>query len=505
VNVASQVFEVARRLPDTRAVTGDAGPTITYGELTGRAARLAGSLRETLGRSVQERVILYMENCPEFFEILLACWTAGLCPVPVNSKLHPKEVAYIVEKTKAKLLFTTPALADSAPGAEGGGVVSIATDRYRALLKGQTLSPWSAAPADPAWLFFTSGTTGRPKGAVLTHRNLLFMSHAYFADIDFLDDNDTILHLAPLSHGSGLYALPHLFKGSHNVVVSGSFDPGRIVDVIARHRNVSFFAAPTMVTRLVQSEAAHGRDFINLKTIIYGGAPMYVADLKRALSSFGPRLYQLFGQGESPMTITGLSKRLHAAEDDPRSEALLGSCGYARTGVEVKVVDDDDRELPPGEVGEVVTRSDAVMLGYLDEPEATAETLRGGWLHTGDVGSMDRDGLLTLRDRSKDLIISGGSNVYPREVEEVLLLHPGVLEASVVGRPHPEWGEEIVAFVVTRPGASVDAEALDAICLDNVARYKRPRLYRFIDALPKNNYGKVLKTELRRLLDAAPQ
>ena len=201
------------------------------------------------------------------------------------------------------------------------------------------------------------------------------------------------------------------------------------------------------------------------------------------------------------MTITGLNKRLHGAVDHPRYEALLASCGYARTGVEVKVFGEDDRELPPGEPGEVVCRSDAVMQGYLDDPKATAETLRGGWLHTGDVGSMDADGLLTLRDRSKDLIISGGSNIYPREIEEVLLRHPDVVEVAVVGRPHPEWGEEVVAFVVVRPGAAVTQAALDAICLDNIARYKRPRDYRFVGGLPKNNYGKVLKTELRRRLD----
>ena len=255
-----------------------------------------------------------------------------------------------------------------------------------------------------------------------------------------------------------------------------------------------------MLTRLVHSDAARRADLANLKTIYYGGGPMYVADLKRALALFGPRLYQLFGQGESPMTITGLSKRLHGATDHPRYEALLASCGYARTGVEVRVVDANGAELPPGEVGEVVTRSDCVMQGYLGDPAATAETLRDGWLHTGDVGSMERDGLLTLRDRSKDMIISGGSNIYPREIEEVLLRHPDVVEASVIGRAHPDWGEEVVAFVVTRAGVSVSTAALDALCLENIARFKRPRAYRFLTALPKNNYGKVLKTELRRQL-----
>jgi acyl-CoA synthetase (AMP-forming)/AMP-acid ligase II len=498
MNIAAQVLEVARRFSDRPAVTADSA-TLTYADLASRAARLAGALRKRLGDVSGAHVVLYLENCPEFFEILLGCWSAGLCAVPVNARLHPKEVAWIVEKTKAKLVFVTPALADSVASSPGLEAIATGSADYHELLVADPIAPMPAAPGDPAWVFFTSGTTGRPKGAVLTHRNLLSMSHAYYADIDFLDERDTDLHAAPLSHGSGLYAIPHLLKGSHQVVLGG-FEAARVLDAIARHGNVSFFAAPTMVRRLIQSEAARTAEIANLKTIIYGGAPMYVADLRRALALFGPRLYQLFGQGESPMTITGLSKRLHAATDHPRYDALLASCGYARTGVEVKIVDDEDRELPPGEIGEVVTRSDTVMQGYLDEPAASAETLRGGWLHTGDVGSMDADGLLTLRDRSKDLIISGGSNIYPREIEEVLLRHPGVLEAAVVGRPHREWGEEVVAFVVALPGASVSTAALDAVCLDNIARYKRPREYRFVDALPKNNYGKVLKTELRRKL-----
>jgi long-chain acyl-CoA synthetase len=227
---------------------------------------------------------------------------------------------------------------------------------------------------------------------------------------------------------------------------------------------------------------------------------MYVADLERALRLFGPRLYQLYGQGESPMTITGLTKSMHAEAAHPRWHERLGSCGVARTGVLVKIVDERDRELPPGEIGEIVTRSDCVMEGYWENPAASAETLRGGWLHTGDLGSFDEDGFLTLRDRSKDMIISGGSNIYPREIEEVLLRHPDLVEVSVVGRPHAEWGEEVVAFVVARPGVKIAEDALDQLCLDHIARFKRPRYYRFVDALPKNNYGKVLKTELRRLL-----
>jgi acyl-CoA synthetase (AMP-forming)/AMP-acid ligase II len=244
--------------------------------------------------------------------------------------------------------------------------------------------------------------------------------------------------------------------------------------------------------RLLASRAA--RTPRGLKTLIYGGAPMYVADTLRAIELFGPRLYQLYGQGEAPMTITGLAQDLHEIS----SIELLASCGTARTGVEVKVFNEQDEELPPGEAGEIVTRSDCVMAGYWENPAATHKALRGGWLHTGDVGSMDEAGYLTLKDRSKDLIISGGSNIYPREIEEVLLRHPAVAECSVVGRPHAEWGEEVVAFLVLNRSSS--AEELEKHCLDNIARFKRPREYRFVDALPKNTYGKVLKTELRRLL-----
>ena len=263
---------------------------------------------------------------------------------------------------------------------------------------------------------------------------------------------------------------------------------------------MSVFAAPTIVGRLVAEPAIGAAPLDQLKTIVYGGAPMYRADLDRALEVFGPRLAQIYGQGESPMTITALSKADHADRGHPRYDVRLGSVGRPRTDVEVVVVGDDDDELPVGETGEVVVRGDVVMAGYWNDPAATAEALRGGWLHTGDVGSFDEDGFLTLRDRSKDVIISGGINVYPREVEEVLLRHPCVREVSVVGAPHPEWGEEVVAFVVSAPGAPASTDALDRLCLDSIARFKRPRRYVFLDHLPKNNYGKVLKRELRAAL-----
>jgi acyl-CoA synthetase (AMP-forming)/AMP-acid ligase II len=451
-------------------------------------------------------VLLSLENCGAFFELLFGCWAAGLCAVPANARLHPREVEYIAEDSGARLLVTTPGLVEALTPLEGSAAsldraIVTETADYAALLKGEPLAAGAGSPTDRAWLFYTSGTTGRPKGAVLSHRNLLFMSQCYYADIDALDERDTHLLAAPVSHGAGLYALPSILKGGHQIVLP-HFDIGDIIGVTQRHERVSLFAAPTMLTRLVQAPAVAAANLANLRTIYYGGGPMYVADLENALTIFGPCLYQLFGQGESPMTITGLDQRMHADSAHPRWRERLGSCGYPRSGVLVSVVGEDDRDVPPGEIGEVITRSDCVMDGYWRNPEANAETLRGGWLHTGDLGSMDEDGLLTLRDRSKDMIISGGSNIYPREIEEVLLRHPGLVEASVVGRPHPDWGEEVVAFLVQRAEAEVAVSELDRLCLDHIARFKRPRDYRFVETLPKNNYGKVLKTELRKLLEA---
>jgi long-chain acyl-CoA synthetase len=229
---------------------------------------------------------------------------------------------------------------------------------------------------------------------------------------------------------------------------------------------------------------------------------MYLADLEEALQVFGPRLAQIYGQGETPMTITGLSKAEHDDQGDSRWHERIQSVGLPRTDVEVRVVDEDDNELPVGEIGEVIVRGDVVMAGYWNQPEATAETLRNGWLHTGDMGSFDEEGFLTLKDRSKDLIISGGMNIYPREVEEVLLQHPSVQAVAVVGKQDSEWGETVIAFIVAVSNSVPTSEELDQMCLDRIARYKRPKEYRFVSSLPTNNYGKVVKRELREILAA---
>jgi len=499
MNLSCTLHSAARQIPNRPAITWDED-ALSYGEFERQAACIAGALRGRHRLAPGTRVALAMENCPEFLPALYGVWRAGLSAVPLNSKLHAREMAWIMADSQSRLCLATPKIAEalSAPGVGELPPILVTGSRdYAALFDGDAVAPLPGDPNAEAWIFYTSGTTGRPKGAMLSHRNLLFASHCYYADIDYLGPDDTILHAAPLTHGSGLYGLAHIARGSNNIILPGSFEPERVFDALARLRNVSMFAAPTMVARLINHPAAGSADTRGLKTIIYGGAPMYSADLKRALTLFGPKLYHLYGQGESPMTISGLDKALHADTEHPRYEERLASAGVARTGVAIRIVDEAGRELPAGEVGEVITTSDCVMKGYWNNDSANAQALRDGWLWTGDLGSMDADGFVTLKDRSKDLIISGGANIYPREIEEVLLTHAAVLETAVVSRPHADWGEEVIAFVVRREGVNVTAAELDSLCLDNIARFKRPKGYRFVEALPKNNYGKILKTELR--------
>ena len=455
--------------------------------------------------------------------MLLAAWWAGLSVVPVNAKLHPNEVEWIIDDSGARWGFVT---GDVAPTQLAGleRQIELDSDDANNLLAplapppAATSAPFCCAtamtarsPDDLAWLFYTSGTTGRPKGVMLTHRNLLTMGLAYAVDVDPVSATDNMTYAAPMSHGCGLYAIPHLMAGARHVVpASGGVDPAELFALGEALGPLSTFAAPTIVNRLVAhahnaglSPADCARAF---KTIVYGGAPMYGADIERALRVMGPRFVQIYGQGETPMVGTALQRAVLADTAHPRYAQRVASVGMAQTPVQVRVAGPDGQPLTTGEVGEVLVKGDSVMAGYWRNPEATAAALRGGWLATGDVGCLDADGFLTLKDRSKDLIISGGSNIYPREVEEVLLTAPGVAEVAVVGEPDFEWGEAVVAFVVAHPGAFADDTdqhtALDAHCLAHMARFKRPKRYVTVSSLPKNNTGKVLKTELRQRLAA---
>ena len=507
MNLAHLLQRQALQAPERPALFEGAHLRATHGQWAERAARLGAALRAR-GLQPGDRVLLFMRNHPRYLEFIFGCWWAGLVVVPVNNKLHLKEVQWIADNAQARWAFVTRDLMPEGEILTGlDGLTEADSAEADALLShAQALAQITERSGDDtAWLFYTSGTTGRPKGVMITHRNLLTMGLGYFCDVDAIAPQDAIAYAAPMSHGAGIYAIPHLMAGARHVVpASGGFDAAELFALGAQVGPLSLFAAPTIVKRLVDEAEAAGhspaRCAQSFKTIVYGGAPMYAADIERALRFMGPRFVQIYGQGESPMTGTVLSRAHLADVAHPRHAERIASVGVAQTPVRIRVVDGEGRDLPLGEVGEVLIGGDSVMAGYWRNPEATATAIRDGWLWTGDMGCLDADGFLTLKDRSKDLIISGGSNIYPREVEEVLLTAPGVAEASVVGAPDAEWGEVVVAFVVAAAGATLDAQQLDAHCIEQIARFKRPKRYVFVDALPKNNYGKVLKTELRARL-----
>jgi long-chain acyl-CoA synthetase len=495
LNLALWLHRAGLSHADRPAVAHGPRPALSYRALAERSARLAGALRERCGLAPGDRVAIAAKNCVEYVEILYAVWHAGAAAVPVNAKLHGAELGFILEHSGARVCFASSGLdGEIAPYAPASleRVVTIGSADYASLLTAESVAVAQRDGDDLAWLFYTSGTTGRPKGAMLTHRVLNVASHACATEVDTIAPGDPILHAAPMSHGSGLYIMAHVARlGVHVIPESGSFEADEVARLFAAWPRTSMFAAPTMIKRLVDYAGDFSAE--NIRTLVWGGAPMYVEDACRALDRFGPRLVQIYGQGESPMTISVLTRQDIADRDHPRWRERLASAGRPFACVDVMVADVKDRPMPAGEAGEILCRGDTVMAGYWQNEQASRDTLKGGWLHTGDVGAFDEDGYLTLRDRSKDVVISGGSNIYPREVEEVLLRHPQVVEVSVIGRPDPEWGEAVVAYVV----GTASAEELDALCLSAIARFKRPKDYVFVDALPKNNYGKVLKTELR--------
>lgn len=493
MNLAVLLDQSATRHPGLPAVCLGQQTLWTFAQLRERVAALSAALHAR--HAPGTRVALVSENRPEYVELLFAVWAAGLVAVPVNYKLHAREVGQIVEDAQAALLFASP---DLAPALQGLPCPCIALDgpAYAELLAPAALHIAPVAADALAWLFYTSGTTGRSKGAMLTHGNLMAMAVAHLADIEpELGPQCSQLHAAPMSHGSGLYLLPSLARGARQVVpASRGFEPAEFLALCDAHPGSGAFLAPTMVQRLREALAARGGQRPRqLRCIVYGGGPMYLEELRKSMAAFGPVFAQIYGQGETPMTITGLTRADHARGD----AGQLASVGWPRSGTEVAVLDGQGRPLPAGEPGEIAVRGATVMAGYWRNAEASAQALRGGWLWTGDIGVLDETGCLTLRDRSKDVVISGGSNIYPREVEEVLLTHPGVAEACVLGAPDAEWGEVVVAHIVAAPGAVVDAAALDAHCLAQIARFKRPKRYVFVEALPKNSYGKVLKRALR--------
>lgn len=507
MHVAHLVHRSAQRYPD-RPLWLSLERSISYRQGSERLNRIANAL---LARGEPgDRVAILSSNRFEAYEVYLAAMNAGMAAVPLNPKSHVTDHAFALQDSGARFVVFTADYADALESIRADvpdlahwiGIDHTGPDilPYEGLVQqgAPTLPPITIEPDSLAWLFYTSGTTGKPKGAVETHRNLLTMVQQ-FRQVLLTDmgEHDVMLHLAPIAHGTASVGLAHLSAGAAQAFpLTKNFDSEKVFEVIQRLKVTGSFLAPTMVHMLLQSPTSARYDLSSLKNIIYGGGPMYVEVLKQAIETFGPVFSQIYGQGEAPMTCAGLHKSEHRM-DDPDALRRLASAGREMPGVMLRIVDDEDRQVPTGTAGEIIVRSDLVIPRYWNRPDATAETLRNGWLHTGDVGYLDEAGYLFITDRIKDMIISGGANIYPREIEEVLLQHSAVAEVSVFGVPDEQWGESVKAAVVLRPGHAADGPELIEFCRARIASYKKPKSVDFIDALPKSAFGKVLKRELR--------
>ena len=490
----------------------------SWQEIDRRVDAMVSALRAS-GVRQGDRILVQSRNNLPMFE---SCWVAfrlGCVWVPVNFRLTPPEVAYLGAASGASVMIAetvfvehvaavraaSPALSQVVwigAASEGRPVMEPSYEDLVQLHLGDSPQTAVVGPGDPLWFFYTSGTTGRPKAGVLTHGQMAFVVTNHLADlIPGTTEHDRSIAVAPLSHGAGIHALLNVARGAATVLMHGEkLDPDRVWQLVEQHRVSNLFTVPTILKMLVEHEAVDRFDHRSLRYVIYAGAPMYRADQKLALRKLGRVLVQYFGLGEVTGCITVLPPHMHS-EVDTDPNANIGACGHPRTGMEVAILGDQLQPLQPGEVGEICCRGPAVFAGYHANPEATANALRGGWFHTGDLGHMDERGLLYITGRESDMYISGGSNVYPREVEEVLLTHPFVAEVAVLGVPDAKWGEIGVAVVVRREGtAALDQAGLLAHLEGRCARYRWPRQVFFWDALPKSAYGKITKNDVRRLL-----
>ena len=542
-NLARLLTHTARLLPHhTALIQGE--QRWTWAQIDQRVDALVAAL-QALGLQKGDRILLQCRNNLAMFESAWAAFRMGCVWVPTNFRLAPAEVAFLAASSGAKLMLVEPVFAEHAaavraaspalqqvvwigqpPAADLGKFADEPT--YALIYETLVQRHLGAAPAeatvahdDPLWFFYTSGTTGKPKAAILTHGQMGFVVTNHLADlIPGTDERDVSIAVAPLSHGAGIHALLNVARGAATVLLPAErFDPELVWQLVQQHRVSNLFTVPTIVKMLVEHPAVDRYDHSSLRFMVYAGAPMYRADQRLALQKLGPVLVQYFGLGEVTGCITVLPAHMHSADDaDPN--AHIGCCGKPRTGMEVAVLDADLQPVASGEIGEICCRGPAVFAGYHDNPEATAKALRGGWFHTGDLGVLDARGLLYITGRESDMYISGGSNVYPRECEEVLLSHPGVAEVAVLGVPDRHWGEVGVAVVVRRitaapqaadlqaaelPAADPPAAALDEATLlawleGRLARYRWPRQVFFWDALPKSGYGKITKVDVRALL-----
>jgi acyl-CoA synthetase (AMP-forming)/AMP-acid ligase II len=513
MNLGRLLTQTARRVPHHLAlVWGER--RWNWAELDARVDRLCAVLRSH-GVGPGDPVLVHSRNTNAMFEGMWASFKLGAIWVPTNFRLTPAEVAWLASTSRAKAMLRDRGFAGHADAVRAEGhcrfilaVGDAGPDEqdYEAALAGATPPPpdheADVAYADPCWFFFTSGTTGRPKAAVLTHGQMAFVVTNHLADLfPGVTERSASLVVAPLSHGAGIHQLGQVARGARTVLLpTERFDVEEAWRLVEEHRVDSMFTVPTILKALVEHPAVDRVDHSSLRHVIYAGAPMYRADQKLALQKLGPCLVQYFGLGEVTGNISVLRPDQHSLADD--EDFPLGSCGSARTGMDIAILDEAGARLPAGETGEICVRGPAVFAGYFENPEANEKAFRGGWFHTGDLGHLDARGFLYVTGRASDMYISGGSNVYPREVEEAILTCPGVLECAVVGLPHPRWGEAGVAAVVPKAGAAVTEAAVMGHLAGCLARYKQPQRVVIWDDLPKSGYGKVPKLLVRQRLVA---
>ena len=502
MNLASWLVEIADKHPKNEALLKGEYCSADYATFRARSSSISDYLENVLGLKKGDRVAIFSANSTEYLEIIYAVWFLGGVVVPINSKLHINEALWIINDSGSKVLFTDEKnIFNNQVSTHLKPTIISITEKsfYELYLFSSNRIPVKINKNDLVWLFYTSGTTGSPKGVMLSSKNLQAMVKGYLSDVDTVSPSDTSLYAAPMSHGAGLYNVIFVKLGArHSVPISGRFAPLEVLKLSLKLKRVCMFLAPTMVNRLVREAEKNMSSAEGIRTIIYGGGPMYLADIIHAVKIMGPRFVQIFGQGECPMAISALKRDEILDRESWNWRERVSSVGRKQSVVDVAIKDPNGNVLPVNHIGEICVYGDPVMLGYWNNPSATESTLTDGWLKTGDLGRIDSNGYIMLEGRSKDLIISGGSNIYPREVEDVLLQCPNVFEASVVGKMDPEWGEIVVAFIV---GTEITFDDLDLFCIEKISRFKRPREYIFLDSLPKNNYGKILKKELRNLLE----
>ena len=507
--LAELISRAGREFAERDAVIGDAR-SLSFAAVEAESNRLASALAGRLGVAKGERAAILLANGPEFVVTDFALIKAGLVRVPVNPRYVAPEIEFILGHSGATLLVTSSAFAaivaqilprvpslrhviavDPLPGVSGALAWS---DVLRAG-SAQTFAV-DTTDTDGYMIGYTSGTTGRPKGALTTVAARWASVFITYANEMFVTPSDAMLHVASLAHGSGTKVLPVFAKGGRNVLAA-KFSPAEFFRLVEAHRITMSWMVPTMVAMLADAPERERFDVSSLNTVIYGGAPMPEPVLERALAAFGPVFVQIYGLTEAPHPDLILGKHDHLPDPVTGRSIAAGATGRPAAGVSVKLADADGRELGPGEVGEIVVAGSHLMSGYWNDPVATAEVLREGWCRTGDLATVDARGVYTIVDRKKEMIISGGYNVYPREVEDALYRHAAVAECAVIGVPDAMWGEAVLALIVTKPGSAIADDDLRAHCARELAGYKKPRTISIVAELPKTANGKIDKKALR--------